>query len=236
MAAGAILLVPVIIFFIHIITNSHGPTVVAQPTIPARFDGFVYENRQVQPNSIQIEAFLDPVCPDSREAWPPLKRVLGSYGERLSLTLHPFPLPYHDNAFLSCRGLHVINRLNSSATYSLLELIFEHQEEFYNKPTFNLSRASVVNGMETLATKTVGNSYESTVASGFTDPKTDSLTRISFKYGCSRGVFGTPFFFLNGFPLPDAGSAIDYHGWKKIIDPLIKEQDEDSKDVSYSSF
>lgn len=45
------------------------------------------------------------------------------------------------------------------------------------------------------------------------------------QYGCSRGVTGTPFFFVNGFPLPDAGSAIDYEGWRKIIDPLVGERD-----------
>lgn len=41
------------------------------------------------------------------------------------------------------------------------------------------------------------------------------------QYGASRGVYGTPFFFVNGFLLPDGGSTIDFNGWKKIIDPLI---------------
>jgi hypothetical protein len=41
------------------------------------------------------------------------------------------------------------------------------------------------------------------------------------QFGASRGVYGTPFFFVNGFLLPDGGSTIDFNGWKKIIDPLI---------------
>lgn len=196
----------------------------AQATIPARFDGFVYENRPISIDSITIEAFFDPICPDSRDAWPPLKQALDFYGQRVSLILHPFPLPYHDNAFVSSRALHIINKLNASATYDLLELFFAHQEEFYNLATSDLSRTSVVSRIVNLAARAVGDSYYHAVASGFTDRNTDLMTRVSFKYGCSRGVFGTPFFFVNGFALPDAGSAIDYNKWRSIIDPLIQER------------
>lgn len=65
----------------------------AQLPIPARFDGFVYTNSRASPDSIFIEAFFDPVCPDSRDAWPPLKQLLDHYGSRLSLVVHPFALP-----------------------------------------------------------------------------------------------------------------------------------------------
>lgn len=41
------------------------------------------------------------------------------------------------------------------------------------------------------------------------------------QYSALRGVYGTPTFFLNGFVLPDAGSALDFADWKTIIDPLI---------------
>ncbi|KAA8537482.1 hypothetical protein F0562_027090 [Nyssa sinensis] len=192
----------------------------AQVPIPAKLDGFVYKNRPATTDSIMIEAFFDPVCPDSRDSWPPLKQALDYYGPRISLIVHPFALPYHDNAFAASRALHIVNKLNPSATYNLLELFFKYQEEYYNKQTFNMSRASVVNKIVGLASKAAGNSYYSAIESSFSDRKTDLSTRISFKYGCSRGVYGTPFFFMNGFPLPDAGSARDYNGWRSIIDPL----------------
>lgn len=100
-------------------------------------------------------------------------------------------------------------------------MFFNHQEKLYNKLTFNMSRASVVNHITKLATNVVGNSHFSTVQSGFSDRKTDLATRISFKYGCSRGVFGTPFFYVNGFKLPDGNSTIDYVKWRSILDPLV---------------
>ncbi|KAK9090565.1 hypothetical protein Sjap_023742 [Stephania japonica] len=201
-------------------------SIVHAITIPPKFDGFVYGNRPAfDPDAIIIEAFMDPVCPDSRDSWPPLKRALRHYGSRLLLIVHPFPLPsvpisyyiipfccegyllklncgYHDNAFVTSHALHIVDKLNASATLSMLELFFEQQ-------------------VVKLVVNVVGNSLETSVRSGFNDRKTDLSTRVSFKYGCSRGVYGTPFFFVNGFVLPDAGDAIDYKGWRKIIDPLV---------------
>ncbi|KAM7521255.1 hypothetical protein LguiB_020217 [Lonicera macranthoides] len=197
----------------------------AQVSIPAKFDGFVYKKRPYTTVSVMIEAFFDPVCPDSRDSWPPLKQALDYYGSFASLVVHPFPLPYHDNAFVTSRALHIVNKLNSSATYDLLELFFKHQEEeFYNKQTFNVSKDFVVNQVAKLASRAVGKLYYPAIKSSFEDRTTDLTTRISFKYGCSRGVFGTPFFFVNGFPLPTAGPTIDYNGWRSIIDPLIADR------------
>ncbi|XP_013625162.1 PREDICTED: uncharacterized protein LOC106331369 [Brassica oleracea var. oleracea] len=102
-----------------------GTQVHAQLVPPARLDGFVYPpGRRVDPDTILIEAFFNPVCPDSRDAWPPLKQALKHYGSRVALLLHLLPLPYHDNAYVSSRALHIVNALNANATYCLLETFF----------------------------------------------------------------------------------------------------------------
>lgn len=196
--------------------------VEAQLVVPAKYDGFVYKNRPASTDTILIEAFFDPVCPDSRDAWPPLKQAIHHYPDSsISLIVHTFPLPYHDNAFVTSRALHIVDKINSSATYSLLEVFFNDQERFYSDQTFNNSRASVVNQVTQVAGKVVGKKDLSAIRSGFLDSKTDHATRSSFKYACSRGVYGTPFFFVNGFPIPDGGSPIDYKKWRSIIDPLV---------------
>lgn len=91
-----LLIISATLFLIIISSSSsslHGAEAALIP--PAKFDGFVYKNqRAIHEESIIIEAFFDPVCPDSRDAWPPLKRALQHYGTRLSLILHPFALPY----------------------------------------------------------------------------------------------------------------------------------------------
>ncbi|XP_076949241.1 uncharacterized protein LOC143621815 [Bidens hawaiensis] len=196
--------------------------VSSQSLIPSKYDGFVYKKRAASTATVFIEAYFDPVCPDSRDSWPPLKQAVDYYGSRLvSLIVHPFPLPYHDNAFITSRALHIVNELNTSATYPLLEAFFKNQERFYNAQTLNMSRVAALDQVIGFASSTLGNSMQSAIKSGFSNSKTNIKTRVSFKYGCSRGVYGTPFFFVNGFLLPVSDDAIDYDGWRKIIDPLV---------------
>ncbi|CAK7346127.1 unnamed protein product [Dovyalis caffra] len=153
----------------------------AQNLPPARYDGFVYENRQGDLDSILIEAFYDPVCPDSSDSWPPLKEALKHYGSCVWLIVHLLPLPYHDNAFVTSRALHIANALNSSFTFPLLEQFFKHQEKFYNSKTSNLSKVAILKEVVKFATVVVGNSYSSAFESGFNDRQTDLKTRVSFK-------------------------------------------------------
>lgn len=193
----------------------------AQSLPPPKIDGFVYENIPVNSDTIFIEAFYDPVCPDSRDSWPPLKEALRYYGSRTWLIVHLFPLPYHNNAFVASRSLHIVNSLNSSATFPLLEHFFKYQMQFYNAQTQNFSKVFITEKIVEFATEVVGSSYYEDIKSAFNDTKTDLKTRVSFKYGASRGVYGTPFFYVNGFLLSDTGTTIDFNGWKKIIDPLL---------------
>lgn len=198
---------------------------VSQSSIPTAADGFWYgQDKAEGEEKVFIEAFFDPVCPDSRDSWPPLKKVVDEYASRVSLVVHTFPLPYHDNAFATSRALHITNKLNNSATYHVLEAFFHHQEQFYGKATFNKSRDVVVDQIAEFTAKALGSSSYSAIKSGFNNTNTDHATRVAFKYGCLRGVYGTPFFFVNGFPLPDAGSALNYKGWREVLDPLVSKQ------------
>ncbi|KAK4771530.1 hypothetical protein SAY87_032062 [Trapa incisa] len=208
-----------VVFFIIVCFSAIRASSQSLP--PARPDGFVYSTHPVDSDTIIIDAFFDPVCPDSRDAWWPLKKALDHYGSRLWLVVHLLPLPYHDNAFVTSRALHIVNSLNSSATFDLLELFFQQQEKFYNERTINLSKASVVKSIAKFASQAVGESFYSAIEAGFSDLKSDLKTRVSFKYSTSNGVSSTPSFFLNGFLLPRAGSPIDFQGWKSYIDPLI---------------
>ncbi|KAL8240077.1 hypothetical protein R6Q59_013432 [Mikania micrantha] len=66
----------------------------SQSIIPWRYDGFVYRKEAASTESVLIEAFYDPVCPDSRDSWLPLKRAVDHYATNLvSLIVHTFPLP-----------------------------------------------------------------------------------------------------------------------------------------------
>uniref|UniRef100_A0A7N0U4F0 Thioredoxin-like fold domain-containing protein n=1 Tax=Kalanchoe fedtschenkoi TaxID=63787 RepID=A0A7N0U4F0_KALFE len=208
------------VFFFSVLLSGSINAIVP---IPAKLDGFPYGTKPFNPGAIVIDAFFDPVCPDSRDAWPPLKQALQRYGSRVALTLHPFPLPYHDNAFATSRALHIVNGLNKSATFDMLEAFFSHQEKFYNLNTKSKSKDDIVDELVVFVSDVAGKPYLPSIKSAFQDRKTDLLTRVSFKYSCSRGVAETPFFLINGFQLA-SNDQIDYEGWRRILDPLIKKQ------------
>lgn len=196
--------------------------------IPARYDGFVFNPSSSTLPSVLVEAFIDPLCSDSADAWPVFKKVVQYYQDDLLLIVHPFPLPYHHNAFFACRALHIINKLNSSFTYPLLELFFDNQDSFSTSYTIQEAPSSVLKRIVQLAVdnfnELLPSEFESLFEAGFSDSRTDLATRISFKFGCSRVVVGTPYFFVNGIPLYDADSSWTFSQWADIIEPLLAQR------------
>lgn len=193
----------------------------AQYAIPERYDGFVYNVSTEQGRGpVMWEVFVDPLCIDCKNAWPVVKQVVEKYGSALLLIVHPFPAPFHHNAFFASRALHVAQMTNSSLVYPLLELIFSNQESFLNPSTNHETPAHVVSRLISLADN-LGfptNSFE--VA--FNDAVTDQATRISFKYGCSRGVVGTPTYLVNGVAVAGADDSWSVEDWGKLFDPMMK--------------
>ncbi|KAK4779139.1 hypothetical protein SAY86_006667 [Trapa natans] len=152
--------------------------VYSQSLPPAKYDGFVYTKGRVVRDPVRIEAFLDPLCPYSRDSWPPLKKAADHYGPRVWLIVHLLPLPYHDNAYSASRALNIVNNLNASATFTLLEQFFKHQERYYGAQTVNKTRASIIKDIGRFASRAVN---ISDVEAGFNNRETDLKTRVSFK-------------------------------------------------------
>lgn len=76
---------------------------LSQVATPPRKVGFSYI-RGHPPAKVNLEVFLDPICPYSKQTWPSVKAVADFYGpEKVALTVHLFPLPYHQNAFYASR-------------------------------------------------------------------------------------------------------------------------------------
>ncbi|KAL1567911.1 hypothetical protein AAHA92_03333 [Salvia divinorum] len=89
------------------------------------------------------------------------------------------------------------------------------------KVTFNMSKAVVREHIVDFTAKALGSSsYRSAIKSGFNDTNIDNENRYAFKYGCIRGVY--TFFFVNRLPLADAGSTLNYEGWRKVLDASIR--------------
>jgi len=197
---------------------------LAQIPIPNRYDGF----SQGDPSSpILFEAFFDLLCPDCAAAWPNIKQVLSYYNPQnsesnLRFYLHTFPLPYHHNAYLAAQGLHVIGDQQPSSTWDYVDLMFDNQGEYWNGPTADDTTNQVISDMGSLVSKGINFPLNNWIA-GLNNDSYDGLTRISWKYGCSRGVSGTPFFFVNGI-LVQADPTWTLSDWRSIIDPLLSSE------------
>lgn len=67
--------------------------------------------------------------------------------------------------------------------------MFVKQENYYNGPTTNMSRAAITEDMSKLAVRVVGNSLLADFMSGFQDSATDQAARVSFKVSFSSTIW-----------------------------------------------
>ena len=58
------------------------------------------------------------------------------------------------------------------------------------------------------------------ILQGFDDNVIVQKSRYAWKYGCSRGISGTPQFLVNGVHMPD-GPDYTASQWEAFIDTLI---------------
>jgi len=191
-------------------------TPTAQVPIPmGGYDGFKRGNADAP---IQFELFADLKCPDCKAVWPTVKAVADAYGPAtMRLTLHAFPLPYHTWAFHLAQSAFVVHKSNSSALFDWVDVVFANQDNFDN--SVDRTAAQVVSGLESLAVnaKLLPKGIMST---GMADSSQNELSRVSWKYGCSRGVTGTPSFLINGVAVA-ASLTWSVADWKTVLDPLV---------------
>ncbi|XP_064613301.1 uncharacterized protein LOC135477077 [Liolophura sinensis] len=195
-----------------------------QVPIPKRPLGYVYKG--VAPTApVNIEFFLDLICPDSKAAFPVLKAVGDHYGGSVRIAAIPFPLPYHRNAFLAAKGIHVVNNLTNGdmdKVYLWMANVFQYQAKFGEALNYNLPENDTVGQFSAIATTMglSGATFEDLLTN---NSDLDFNTRIEWKYACTRGVAGTPWFTINGVPVP-ADASWSVSDWIKVIDPLLAQK------------
>jgi len=194
--------------------------VSAQIPIPSRPDG--YGVGGPADAHVVVEMFLDPLCPSCKAAWPTTVQLVQAYGTRIHFRIHTFPLPYHTNAFVVSQGLHVVANVtmrNLEAIFQYATQVFQNQEMWYNDATKTMTMPQVVESLAAFVDK-AGIVTKDKFMAGMMSTDINQETRISWKYGCSRGVSGTPTFLINGVGTSaDASWSLD--DWKSVIDPIL---------------
>jgi len=192
----------------------------SQIPIPNRYDGFSLGDVN---SPILFEAFFDLLCPDCAAAWPNVKDVINYYNpsgqaSKLHFILHTFPLPYHHNAFYAGQGAHVMNA-GSDNLWQYVDTMFENQATYWDGATDSSTPAQVRQDMAKLVESKTGFPQNSFI-NGLNNDTLNEDTRISWKYGCSRGVAWTPAFFVNGISVL-ADPSWTLADWRMLLDPLL---------------
>jgi len=204
----------------------------AQTPIPPRYDGFAFGGPSSAP--ILLEGFFDVLCPDCAAGWPTINKVIAHYGNQLNFLMHTFPLPYHTNAFIANQGVHVVSKatMNLTSVHAYAALMFANQAQFWNAATMNMTTFQVIAAMGSLVDMS-GIMKGADWITGVNDANLNMDTRISWKYGCSRGVTGTPTFIINGV-YTSADDTWTEADWYTLIDGLLQQQKEAERMSEYS--
>ncbi|XP_003731415.2 uncharacterized protein LOC585517 [Strongylocentrotus purpuratus] len=191
----------------------------AQAPIPLRPPGFFYSTGSCDA-PIQLESFLDLICPDSKAAWRTYQKVADYYGpDTVRFSALMFPLPYHRAAMAAAQGAFVADMLDSNKTYSWLNTAFDKQAALSDANISEQPDSYILKVLSEWASDVGYSKAQFMMHLSRSDP-TQSLARVEFKYGATRGVFQTPQTFING-AVVSSEPRWTLSDWKQVIDPLL---------------
>jgi hypothetical protein len=104
----------------------------AQVPIPISPPGFTYGKGSANAH-IQLDVFVDLLCPDSKAAYPALQDVAANLSSNIFLLrFHQFPLPYHRNAFPIAQASETITHALGKDKFTLwMETVYKVQDRSY---------------------------------------------------------------------------------------------------------
>ncbi|BFZ18333.1 hypothetical protein BsWGS_21372 [Bradybaena similaris] len=206
-----------IVFGVLTTSVTHG-----QLSIPSRELGYVYSTGQ--PDAlVKIATYIDFTCPYSKIALPTLIQVADYFKQHeVQLKVHAFSLPFHRHSHTISKAANVLNVFKSPKQATVFDWItaaYDNIDYLTTSATFYESDDEVVSFLASLAHNVSGISTADFV-SGVHDANIDSLTRLEWKYGITRGVHATPSFTVNDI-FVDADSSWTVSQWTSLINNLL---------------
>ncbi|RUS80002.1 hypothetical protein EGW08_012236 [Elysia chlorotica] len=128
-------------------------TTCAQLSIPARSLGFLYGSAGQEPQ-VQIVAYLDPTCPDSKAVYPYLLKVADHYRpEQVQFRVHLHNLPYHRNSHVISKAAHVLDSYtpNNNTAFHWLGQVYSSIDSLSTSATAKLNDNQVLQILSGLA-------------------------------------------------------------------------------------
>ncbi|XP_011675549.1 uncharacterized protein LOC100891241 isoform X2 [Strongylocentrotus purpuratus] len=191
----------------------------AQAPIPESPPGFVYKSTSPDV-PILLEAWVDLICPDAKGAWLTYQEVADHYGtDTVRFSALMFPLPYDRAAMKASQGSFVARDMNPALVYAWFNNVFDKQAALYDNAIYDKTTEFIDETLATWASEVGYDKDQFQTRLNRSDPA-HSQARVEFKYGATRGVFGTPQTYVNG-AVVYSDSSWTLADWRNIIDPLI---------------
>jgi hypothetical protein len=158
---------------------------------------------------LNLEIFIDHLCPDSSAAYATVASVLESWNklhpDSLQLTVIVTSLPYHHNSWFAAKGGLLIQKiLGDEAWFRWTEAIWKNQDVFYNAPTANMTANDVLSTMIATVPMIPAATFLDHMMN---DDELEESMRVAWKYAESRSCWATPLFYLNGVMIPMDSTA-----------------------------
>ncbi|KAK6184469.1 hypothetical protein SNE40_006937 [Patella caerulea] len=196
------------------------PDAATAVPLPNRPLGFVY-NCSCDNAPIKLSLFLEMLCPYSERSDQMLRQVADYYGpERVQLTYHLFPLPYHIHSFSASKAVHIVDLETSGLkTFAFMTHMLTHRDQLSTGNTMNITTDTAIRRMATSAER-YGVTF-SRFMSLMSNSDVEHITRVGWKYACTRRVTGTPIHFINDIRRGESSWTLQQ--WKDVIDPLLND-------------
>ena len=130
--------------------------------------------------------------------------------------VHLFPLPYHTWAFHVAQSANIVAAHNQSAVWQWMDVAFANQESFFAEDLNDSNMAALLESMAKASAMLPAGA----MIKGLANQELNWATRVSWKYGCSRSIAGTPSYLVNGVAVA-ASTSWSLAEWKQVLDPLV---------------
>lgn len=178
-----------------------------------------------------LELFFDLNCPYSAKMFRCVRELPRALAEKaptasLSMIVHLVPQPWHPQSCIQNEAVLAVQAVKPELAVAFMNRVFDAESEFKDVPTWDLSRAQMVDklvgyagelGVNTAALKTA-----LTPEGGGQTPTTQAV-KFAVKYHRARSIHVTPTVLLNGLEASDISSSWTLDQWVERLAPLVAE-------------
>lgn len=169
---------------------------------------------------INVELFVDAVCPDCATIWPIVEQVLAKY-PTVNVQVHWLDLPTHTWAFAVSRAAFAAKSISEELAQKVVTGLFgnHEQDQFGTSKLMNVPESQVIPMILRWVSDTYNVDY-SQIEMAYESVDVQMATRIDYKYSYIRNLPGTPTVYVNGAQTTlNEGSTFD--DWCTLIDSLL---------------